>query len=573
MSWNQKRAWVLTVQMIRLFFSSAARWPAISRFALLLTLLLAFSGLNVVNSYVGRDLMTAIAEKRWDGFITYGLVYLVVFALLTIVATFSRFSEERLRLQFRAWLTQFLVDLYMSRDRLYRLKASEKVVSPDARITEDVKAYTQALLFFLMTFNASITSLAFLGVLWSITPWIVLVALIYASAGSAITILLGCPLVRLDNLQLKKEVDLRYQLILSRDMAEAITTLGEARTVRECLRDQLADVVSNNKRIIAVTRDLGLFTNGYNYLTQLIPLAIVAPMYMQGRVEFGVVTQAAMAFATFMNGFSLIIAQVETLSSFTAVTNRLDTIALALDQAGAQASSPIQVSHDDNRVAYERLSLWLRHDRRPLIDDLTLEVVYGSSLLVTGPDTAAGEALMMATAGFWDQGSGRIIRPGPEGIYFAPTLPLTVRRSLRSQLIADSPERRFFSDLDILAMLDKVGLAAAVRRVGGLDAEVHSPSDLSPVEQRLLLFARVLLACPRFVFLDRVGAVPDQEQDENVYRLLREVGISYLSIGDRHRLEAYHDRVLDICGEGRWEVTPAGEPHGDDGPADARLWQ
>ena len=41
--------------------------------------------------------------------------------------------------------------------------------------------------------------------------------------------------------------------------------------------------MANNKRIIEVTRNLGFFTNGYNYLTQLIPLLIVAPMYMRGR--------------------------------------------------------------------------------------------------------------------------------------------------------------------------------------------------------------------------------------------------------------------------------------------------
>ena len=293
-------------------------------------------------------------------------------------------------------------------------------------------------------------------------------------------------------------------------------------------------------------------------------------MYMQGYVEFGVVTQAAMAFATFLSGFSLIVTQFETLSSFAAVTTRLDTIAQALEQARSPATSPIQVSHDEGRVAYENLSLWSRHEHHPLINDLTLEIVHGSNLLITGPDTAAEEALFMATAGFWDQGKGRIIRPGPDGIYFVPTQPLTVRCTVRSQLTAGTPDRRF-SDGEILAVLEKVGLAAAILRLGGLDADVHTPTALTPAEQRLLIFARVLLGHPRFVFLDRMGAVLNREQIEKIYRLLREASISYLSIGDVHRLEAYHDRVLDIRGEGRWEVTAAGEPRGDDGRPDERL--
>jgi putative ATP-binding cassette transporter len=568
---NQNRAWVRSFQTIRLFFSSDARWHAISWVALLLTLLLLFSGLNVINSYVGRDFMTAISGKDWNGFFKFAAIYLSVFAASTIVTTFSRFSEERLRLLWRAWLTRLLIDLYMSRDRFYRLKALEEVDNPDERITEDVKSYTQTTLsFFLMSLNAAITSLAFLGVLWSITPWLVLVALIYALAGSAMTIILGRPLVKLDNLQLQKEADLRYHLIQTRETAEAIATMGAALTARECLRSRLGAVIKNNARIIAVTRNLGLFTNGYNYLTQLIPLVIVAPMYMQGHVDFGVVTQAAMAFTTFLSGFSLIITQFETLSTFAAVTTRLDTIAQALEQSRTPTTSTIPVTQDEARVAYENLSLWSRHEHRPLVDNLNLEVVHGSNLLITGPDVAAEEALFLATAGFWDQGSGRITRPGPQGIYFVPTQPLTVRCTLRSQLTAGSPNRRFTDD-EIMAELEKVGLAAAVLRVGGLDADVHAPSALSPSEQRLLIFARVLLGRPHFVFLDRTGAVLGQEQIATIYRLLREASISYLSIGDVHRLEAYHDRVLDIRGEGHWQVTPAGGTRPDDGQADNRL--
>src|SRR6185312_10113671 len=221
----------------------------------------------------------------------YAFIYAGVFAISTIISSYYRFSEERLRLLWRGWLTRLLIDLYMSRDRFYRLRSRDEVDNPDERITEDVKSYTQTTLsFFLMSLNALITSLAFLGVLWSITPWLVVVAVIYAAAGSTLTILLGRPLVRLDNLQLQKEADLRYHLIQTRETAEAIATMGASRTVRDCIRERLADVVANNKRIITVTRNLGFFTNGYNYLTQIIPLLIVAPMYMQGRVEFGVVT-------------------------------------------------------------------------------------------------------------------------------------------------------------------------------------------------------------------------------------------------------------------------------------------
>ena len=197
-----------------------------------------------------------------------------------------------------------------------------------------MKSYTQTTLaFFLLSLNAVITSVAFLGVLWSITPRLVVAAVAYASIGSATTILLGRPLVRLANLQLQKEANLRYHLIQTRETAETIATMGAARAMRDCLHQRLRDVVANNLTIIMVTRNLGFFTNSYNYLTQLIPLLLVAPMYMHGEVEFGVVTQSAMAFAQVLGGFSLIISQFETISSFAAVTSRLNMISDAIDQA------------------------------------------------------------------------------------------------------------------------------------------------------------------------------------------------------------------------------------------------
>ncbi len=562
---NERQAWSRSLQTIRLFFTSEVRWVAIGWFTALLILLVSLGGLNVVNSYVGRDFMTAISRRDMEGFIRYAFIYAGVFAISTVLSSFYRFSEERTRLLWRGWLTRLLIDLYMSRDRFYRLKIHDEVDNPDERITEDVKSYTQTTLsFFLMALNNLVTSLAFLGVLWSITPKLVLVAMLYATFGSALTILLGRTLVQLDNLQLQKEADLRYHLIQTRETAESIATMNAGRTVRECLRARLNDVVSNNKTIIKVTRNLNFFVNGYNYLIQLIPLLIVAPMYIHGQVDFGVVTQSAMAFSAFLGAFSLIVTQFETLSTFAAVTNRLDTIAQAIEKSRIPAASGIQVLEEEGRVAYEGLSLSSLHEHRPLVEDLSLAIPQGTNLLITGPDVSAETALFLATAGFWENGKGRIVRPGAEGIYFVPKSMLTVRCGLRAQLVGTPPTRPV-SDEEMLAALEKVGLGPMVKRLGGLDADVQSPTALSPGEQRLLIFARVLIAAPRFVFIDRMGGELNKEQVANIFGLLKESSITYLTIGDGHSLLAYHDRVLEVQGEGRWSTRLAQGPGAVDG--------
>src|SRR5262249_59514469 len=114
-----------------LCFASDGGRQAVAWFVLLIVLLLTINALNVVNSYVGRDFMTAISDRRHRQYVVYAGRYLAVFAALTVVAVFYRFAEERLRRLWRAWLTQRLINGYLSDLTYHRLNVSEKVDHPD----------------------------------------------------------------------------------------------------------------------------------------------------------------------------------------------------------------------------------------------------------------------------------------------------------------------------------------------------------------------------------------------------------------------------------------------------------
>ena len=51
------------IKSVKDLLSSEVRWRALTLAALLVGFLLAITGLNVVNSYVARDFMTAIAGR------------------------------------------------------------------------------------------------------------------------------------------------------------------------------------------------------------------------------------------------------------------------------------------------------------------------------------------------------------------------------------------------------------------------------------------------------------------------------------------------------------------------------
>ena len=141
--------------------TSEVRWRALTLAALLVGFLLAITGLNVVNSYVARNFMTAIADRDMPGFTRQALLYLAVFAASTGVEVLYQFIQDRLALLWRQWLTWHLTDEYLAGHAYYRIKMRAEIDNPDQRICEDVRTYTSTLLsFFLVLLNSTITAIA-----------------------------------------------------------------------------------------------------------------------------------------------------------------------------------------------------------------------------------------------------------------------------------------------------------------------------------------------------------------------------------------------------------------------------
>jgi putative ATP-binding cassette transporter len=528
-----------------------ARWW----FALLVTLLLAVNGLNVINSYVGRDFISAIENKNTSRFVLQAWLYAGVFVLSTLVAVFYRYAEERLALLWRDWQTRQALDRYLKNRVFYQLHESGALENPDQRIAEDVRVFTTTTLsFFLMTMNASFTVLAFAGVLWAISPRLFLFAVAYAIVGSAFTVLLGKRLVGLNDKQLDKEANFRSELMHVREHAESLALLDREEHLRTRLHERLRDVVRNARTITVVNRNLGFFTTGYNYFIQIIPALIVAPFFIRGEVEFGVITQSAMAFAQLMGAFSLIVTQFQSISTYAAVVTRLDKLIKAIDDTCSPQNSPIQMRYEPHGIAYEHLKL-RGADGTVFVNDLNLTIPRGARVLVAASSGHAKQALFKATAGLSCDGEGVIVRPEGEAMMFLPEQPYLPAGSLRSLLLiaghSDSTH-----DAGVREMLEQLGLTHVIEQAGGLDAERDWNAVLSLGEQAMLAVARVLLAAPEFVFVDRLTVTFDAQQGERVLALLAERQMTVMVLGKPGDTTMPFNATLTIERDGSWSWLP-----------------
>ena len=520
-------------------------------FALLVLLLLSMSGLNVLNSYVGRDFISSIEHKDRPAFFHMAWLYIGVFGLSTLAAVMTRYCEESLGVVWREWQTKRLIDAYLKDRAFYQLEETGEVENPDQRIAEDVRTFTTTTLSFaLMTLNAVITVLAFSGVLWSISPRLFVVAVIYAVAGSMLTVWLGHQLVSLNDKQLDKEANFRSDLMHVRENAESLALLHREASLAQRLGLRLSEVVINARRMIAVNRNLGFFTTGYNYMIQIMPALVVAPMFISGKVEFGVITQSAMAFAQLMGAFSLIVTQFQSISTYAAVIARLGRLSDAMDNLCHRDESPIVLVDADGKLAFENLTL-SSPEGDMLVKELTLEIPSGTRTLIRGVSGHAKVALFKAVAGLSCEGDGRILRPASPKMLFLPERPYLPKSTLRT-LLANGSSPELVTDDKLHAVLNKLHLGTLAQHAGGLDAEHDWTTMTAMNEQALLVLARVLLAVPQFVFLDRMSIALDAKQAAMALHLLSDAGITYIVMGKPGDPVTNFDATLDIHSNGTW---------------------
>ena len=520
----------------------------------LVVLMVAINGLNVVNSFVGRYFMSAIENRDVAVFQRQTLYYVLVFLASTVVLVFYRFTEERLGILWREQLTRRLTEAYLKDRTYYRLDSATGVANPDQRISDDVRAFTTTTLsFVLLIVNGTMTAVSFSGVLWTISPLLFGVAVAYAAVGSVLTIYLGKPLIRLNYNQLDMEANFRSDLIHVRENSESIAMAHREGRFRAKLNRRLDALTANFRRLIRINRNLGFFTNGYNYFIQIIPALIIAPMFIVGTKEFGVITQSTMAFATLVGAFSLIITQFQSISAFTAVVARLHTLSDAIEKTQRTSLCMIETEESPDRVVYENVTIHSADWSRLLVADLNLEIRRGSRWLVIGKDDAPKVALFRATAGVWGCGAGRIIRPNLDEILFLPERPYLPPGTLREALLRTGMEK-VTPDAEIMEVIGKLGLDDVVSHANGLDTDQDWDDLLSIGEQHLLSVARIFLAKPAFVYLDRPGSSLPKNQISSILDMLTEQGIGVVILSKNGESRLRYDAVLEFKGEGHWEV-------------------
>lgn len=521
----------------------------------------------VLLSNVKKFFWNVIAQKDVANFPKLLAVYGLTVALGPIVLGLFDWVKDRLSLVWRRALTERFLGAYFDRLNYYKLSQGiGDIDNPDQRIEQDVGKFTKrAVRFFTVIGVAVFDLIIFSVVLYRIYSPLFYVLLGHAMVGTLATAGVGKKLLRLNRLQAMMEADFRFGLVRVRESTENVAFYGGEKAERNELLQRFGNLFRNFISLAGLKRNVAFVSRSFQYWAQILPTAVIAPQYFAGKILMGTISQVFFSFNHVLGSVGLVMAEFSALAEFAAGVRRLKGFADVMKIGGATTNvddvrieTVIEEEEGAQRICIEGLTVETpTPPRRVLVRDLNIEVGKGESLLVAGRSGLGKSSLMRAVCGLWDTGAGRVTRPRSESTLFLPQRPFIMLGTLRENVIYPS-RRENVTNAEVEDALRRVNLGYLLQRGDGLESSGETlTKKLSLGEQQRLGFARIVISKPKAVVLDESTAALDEGNERDMYKLIKEMETTVISVGNRVSLIKVHDRVLQLRDGGQWSVeTP-----------------
>ena len=555
-------------RLARPYFFSEDRWAGRILLGAVIALELLIVAINVMLNQWNNRFYNALQERNWDNFVWELLFFCALAAAFIVLAVYKLYLNQWLQIRWRRWMTRQYLDRWLANANHYRMQLlGDAADNPDQRISEDINLFIDRTLTLTVgLLSAIVTLFSFIVILWTLSAaaplllfgtsfvipgYLVWAALLYAMVGTALTHLVGWPLVGLNFRQQRFEADFRFNLVRVRENSEQIALLRGESDEREQLLNRFGRVVGNFMQIMLRTKKLTFLTASYTQVATIFPFIVISPAYFAGTIQLGGLMQTASAFTSVQTALSFFVDAYRQLAEWRAVIARLDGFNVAVEsaQAAATAKPGIEVASHTGKDAIRIDDLVVRLPQGGALvaaDDLVIAA--GERVLVTGSSGAGKSTLFRAIAGTWPFGAGTIHVPKGAKVMTLPQRPYFSIGTLAAAVTYPAEPGTFSTEV-LAEVITAVGLPALA---GRLTEEAHWNRMLSLGEQQRLGIARAILQAPDYLFLDEATASLDESAEAAIYRLLDErlQHTTIVSIGHRSTLSAFHGRGIALVRDG-----------------------
>jgi len=533
-------------------------------------LLLCVIALNLGNVYISvrinewnNSFYNALQAFNSNEFFRQIGVFCILAGLFIAISVYALYLSQMLRLRWRRWLTDRYLGAWLGNRAYYQLQLQNTTDNPDQRISEDLNLFTTYLVTLSTGMLTSIVTLvSFLVILWGLSgpaeiplgygitlhipAYLVWIALIYAGAGTWLTLKIGRPLVPLNFSQQQFEADFRFSLVRLRENAENVALYRGEPVELGIFQERFQNVFDNFRQVMKRQKRLAWFTSGYTQIAIIFPIVAVAPRYFAKQLQLGGLMQVVNAFSSVQSSLSFIISSYTEIATLQAVTERLigfeERLSVINESIGR--AHQIIVRREGIGIEVQELELYLP-DGTPLLEGVTFALASGGTMLITGPTGAGKSTLLRVIAGIWSFARGEI-RIGEGVTLFLPQRPYLPLGSLARTLLYPNDQKGGRHTAALAEALDEVGLGLLTSELDTVD---NWSQRLSLGELQRLAFARALLVKPDFLFLDEATSALDEPSEVRLYHKMLTASWrpSLISIGHRSTLRKLHDRIIDVA--------------------------
>jgi putative ATP-binding cassette transporter len=543
------------------YFRSEDAWAGRILLAGVVFIELAIVGITVLLNQWNNRFYTALQDRNWDGFV-YELLYFCVLAAIYITfAVYQLYLNQWLQIRWRRWLTAGYLSHWLESSNHYRMQLlGDAADNPDQRISEDIRMFIELTLQLSVGLLGQIVSFAsfvvilwrlsaeaplhLFGQTWNIPGYMVWAALLYSMVGTALTHLIGRPLIRLNFMQQRYEADFRFNLVRVRENSEQIALLEGETIERDRLMERFGALVRNWLAIMTRTKRLTFFTTAFGQVSSIFPVVVASPAYFAGLFQLGGLTQTASAFGSVQGALSYFVTVYAQFAQWRAVIERLAGFDASIASARAlEATASVKIERRPTTSEIDITGLEVRlPSGQAMVGAKDIALAAGDHVLVSGPSGAGKSTLFRAIGGIWPFGSGSVSVPTGARVMVLPQRPYLPIGSLAAAITYPAATDHFDA-ATVRDVLIAVGLPAFVHR---LSEEAHWDRTLSLGEQQRVALARAILHAPDFLFLDEATASLDEPAEAVLYKLLYErlPRATIVSIGHRSTLAAFHRRHL-----------------------------
>uniref|UniRef100_A0A0N5AE43 ABC transporter domain-containing protein n=1 Tax=Syphacia muris TaxID=451379 RepID=A0A0N5AE43_9BILA len=599
------------------FYTSA---PAFA----VLTFIVAIAD-QVATYFVGilpSKFFVALGNRDANTFLSLLWQSVLIVSAKAVVLAGTKLSTSLFFLKCREICNRSLHRIYFQNLVFYKLNTIGKSDNPDQRMTQDIEKLTristQDLFSPIIMAPFIISYYTYLTI--NSAGWFGAAAVyIYFITSTVVNKFLLSPIVRLGVEQEKQEGNFRakHHDVLSN--VESIAFYNSGATENSLTNEKLDN-------LLVITNFFDYYGGTLSYLIIAVPTFLTKKYDDYTGVELtGVISKSAFIYLYLIYSFSRVVSLAELFGEMSSVAHRvvglyeeLQSLSkLSIAHGQKEGATFIEIDEDEaptlaskvNNTNFKNGVVKLRkqstesdcllqnnlpticsdenqevstafelngidvvevNDSSVLIKDLTLRIISGQKILITGESGTGKTSLLRVLARIWSPRSARscivinahrneligslkaYLSYNPKNVIFLPQdayFPngeTSLLQQVAYPLNVKDVHCGWFSSLNFYTLI-----CLCLYYILFIICLLRNTA-LSKGELQRLSIARLLYHKPKFAFLDECTSAVGKEMETRLYQLIEESNITYISVGHRENLKRFHQYELHLEGNGNW---------------------